>query len=164
VNLKQIVIPVDCLPPIYLSIICSYPFLIIDAQHLIDSRIDLLPMSRTAHTSTSLHSTPKTHFPSKSQTSTKISTPQNALIESKDDNARKLLHVSVKDKGPGFEEGKSKHLFKPFSQEASSITRKYGGTELGLVLSKHLSKPLGGDAFLSGTLFGKGSTFTFTMI
>ncbi|CCG82135.1 Peroxide stress-activated histidine kinase mak1 [Taphrina deformans PYCC 5710] len=65
------------------------------------------------------------------------------------------------DSGPGFNEEEGSVLFKPFSQVDGSLTRKHGGTGLGLVISKQLAELHGGDITCSSTK-GVGSTFTFT--
>ena len=70
------------------------------------------------------------------------------------------LIVSVKDTGIGIAKGKMDRLFKPFSQADLSVTRKYGGTGLGLVISSRLVEALGGTIAVDSTL-GQGSTFSF---
>ena len=70
------------------------------------------------------------------------------------------LHVSVKDDGKGIAKDKLEHIFKPFSQEDSSTTRKYGGTGLGLAISNQLTQLLGGELKVKSTL-GIGSEFYF---
>lgn len=73
------------------------------------------------------------------------------------------LAFIVQDTGIGIEPEKVKRLFMPFSQADSSTTRKFGGTGLGLVLSKKLANALGGDVVLSETSIDNGSTFTITI-
>jgi CheY-like chemotaxis protein len=71
------------------------------------------------------------------------------------------LHFAVKDSGIGLTpEGMSK-LFQSFSQADSSTTRKYGGTGLGLVISKRLAEAMGGTMSAESEGAGKGSTFRF---
>jgi PAS domain S-box-containing protein len=74
----------------------------------------------------------------------------------------KLLFV-VTDTGPGISSENSKKLFSPFSQGDTSLTRKFGGTGLGLVLSRRLARALGGNVELTWSAPGKGSTFTVSI-
>ncbi|GEM_PF-2969995 len=71
-----------------------------------------------------------------------------------------LLCVKVRDTGPGIPETKRAFLFKPFSQADHSMTRKFGGTGLGLYLSRRLAQALGGDVKLDENHYGPGSIFT----
>jgi CheY-like chemotaxis protein len=75
------------------------------------------------------------------------------------------LHFSVRDTGIGIPPDRMDRLFKSFSQVDSSMTRKYGGTGLGLTISKQLSEIMGGTMWVeSGGTAGKGSTFHFTIV
>jgi PAS domain S-box-containing protein len=82
---------------------------------------------------------------------------------SKDKNGKQLLNFNVADSGRGISEEQAKRLFKPFSQGDSSIVRRFGGTGLGLVLSRHLANLLGGDLVLTESVPGRGSVFTVTI-
>jgi two-component system, sensor histidine kinase len=69
------------------------------------------------------------------------------------------LFCHVRDSGPGLSSHEIKNLFQPFSQGDSSVTRKFGGTGLGLALSRRLARALGGDVLVKETVKGTGSTF-----
>lgn len=73
------------------------------------------------------------------------------------------IQFSVKDTGVGIPPEKFQYLFKPFSQTDSSITRRYGGTGLGLTISKLLVEHMGGTIHAE-SVPGKGTTFYFTII
>ena len=66
----------------------------------------------------------------------------------------------IKDNGVGISKEGMNKLFKPFSQVDVSTTRKYGGTGLGLIISKRLANIMKGDVFAESEV-GKGSTFGF---
>ncbi|UOF00874.1 response regulator [Bdellovibrio reynosensis] len=74
-------------------------------------------------------------------------------------NGRSLLHIHVIDTGVGIKPENVERLFKPFVQEDASTTRKFGGTGLGLSLSRELARALGGDIKLIASESGKGSHF-----
>jgi len=73
-----------------------------------------------------------------------------------------LLHFSVKDTGIGIPAERMGRLFQSFSQVDSSMSRKYGGTGLGLVISKRLAELMGGTMWAESEE-GAGSVFHFTM-
>lgn len=75
------------------------------------------------------------------------------------DKDRERLIFTVADSGIGIAETTREKLFKPFSQADASVTRKYGGTGLGLVLSKKLAQGLGGDLILESSRENVGTTF-----
>jgi CheY-like chemotaxis protein len=73
------------------------------------------------------------------------------------------LAFIVKDTGIGIAADQTHELFQAFSQADVSTKRKYGGTGLGLILSKRLANLLGGDIVLTESRLGEGSTFTITI-
>lgn len=74
-------------------------------------------------------------------------------------NENPCLEMTVEDTGPGIPEDKKGRLFQPFTQADTSTSRKFGGTGLGLYLSKRLAQALGGDLELTRSKEGQGCTF-----
>lgn len=75
-------------------------------------------------------------------------------------NNEVTLQFVIEDNGIGISYEKQENLFQAFTQADTSISKKYGGTGLGLVISKNIINLLGGDIVLKSTE-GKGSTFIF---
>lgn len=80
-------------------------------------------------------------------------------VEKKSDQV--VLQFSVKDSGIGLTQEQIGKLFKEFSQADSSTSRKYGGTGLGLTISKKLTEMMNGKIWVESDP-GKGSNFIFT--
>ena len=72
-----------------------------------------------------------------------------------------LLHFTVTDSGIGIPQEKQSTIFDPFTQADGSTARRYGGSGLGLTISRRLVDMFGGRLWLE-SLVGKGATFHFT--
>jgi signal transduction histidine kinase/CheY-like chemotaxis protein len=72
-----------------------------------------------------------------------------------------LVSISVADTGIGMSADIVGQVFALFSQADSSMSRRFGGTGLGLVITRRLAQLMGGDVFVESQE-GKGSTFTLT--
>lgn len=72
------------------------------------------------------------------------------------------LHFAVRDTGIGIPKNRLDRLFRSFSQVDATTARRYGGTGLGLVISRRLATMMGGEMWVESE-FGTGSTFHFTI-
>lgn len=84
----------------------------------------------------------------------------SVIARAQADGDRLNISILVSDTGIGMDEEQIARLFKPFSQGDSSITRRFGGTGLGLTLSLGLARRMGGDITVRSQR-GQGSTFRF---
>ena len=87
---------------------------------------------------------------------------QSKLLDHSNSKIECEIEFSVRDTGIGIPTDKMSRLFQPFSQVDSSITRKYGGTGLGLVICKQLVELMGGRIWVESEV-GAGTTFSFTI-
>lgn len=69
------------------------------------------------------------------------------------------LEIEVVDTGKGLSEDEQERLFQPFTQGDASVSRKFGGTGLGLSLSRALAQLLGGELKLAWSQMERGSSF-----
>ena len=89
-------------------------------------------------------------------------TPENGKITI---NAKLMDHhiqIAVSDTGIGIKPEDMEKLFEAFRQVDGSYARRYEGTGLGLILTKRLIELHGGKIWVK-SMYGKGSTFTFTL-
>lgn len=78
------------------------------------------------------------------------------------DKSRLNLKISVIDTGIGIPENDHQRIFESFKQQSGQSNRKYGGTGLGLTITKKLVEMMNGKISLS-SIYGKGSTFTIEL-
>jgi two-component system, sensor histidine kinase and response regulator len=83
-----------------------------------------------------------------------------SVEEESHEGAVTCLHFSVKDTGVGIQEENQKKIFEPFSQADGSMTRRFGGTGLGLTICTRIVAMMGGKIWVESQL-GRGSTFHF---
>jgi PAS domain S-box-containing protein len=86
----------------------------------------------------------------------------NALTRFAPDG-RVIATVTIQDTGTGFEKTAGERLFERFQQADGSVTRKFGGSGLGLPIARKLARLMGGDITCSAEL-GEGATFVFEAI
>jgi len=79
-------------------------------------------------------------------------------IKASQDTTVSNICITIQDTGIGIHPGQQARLFQPFQQGDSSITRRYGGTGLGLVITQRLVSMMGGEIKFSSNL-GEGSSF-----
>ena len=79
------------------------------------------------------------------------------------DNGGVKFDFVVRDSGAGISPADLERLFQPFTQVDASSTRRFGGTGLGLTISRRMANIMGGDISVESTV-GEGSTFTFSVM
>lgn len=79
------------------------------------------------------------------------------------EKSRRSLWIEIEDTGIGISPEQRKNLFRPFEQGDSSVTRRFGGTGLGLVLSRRIAEALGGSLELIRSVPNEGSAFRLTL-
>jgi len=84
----------------------------------------------------------------------------NIQVEAEESDDR-IIHFIVSDTGIGIPPEKQKLIFQPFAQADTSTTRKYGGTGLGLTISKRLVGLMDGNMWVESEI-GRGTQFHFT--
>ncbi len=82
-------------------------------------------------------------------------------VETNQVNAQQMedLYFTISDTGSGMSEEQTQRLFKPFAQADASTSRQFGGTGLGLLISRQIARGLGGDVRLLSSEVDKGSRF-----
>ncbi len=86
----------------------------------------------------------------------------SVIVELTQINSNSHIQFTVKDTGIGIAKEKQQHLFNAFTQADESMTRKYGGSGLGLSICQQIVKLLGGQLHLTSEL-GQGSEFCFSV-
>ena len=98
-------------------------------------------------------------FTEKGEISVAVSSKPSSRLK----NGEHEIMFAVRDTGIGISKDRMSRLFQSFSQVDASTTRKYGGTGLGLVISKNLAELMGGRIWAESEP-AKGSTFYFTIL
>ena len=83
---------------------------------------------------------------------------------SKKENERDGFRIQVKDSGVGMSREQAARLFQPFTQGDSSTSRQFGGTGLGLVISREIARAMGGNIHLVQSEPKVGSTFEANLL
>jgi CheY-like chemotaxis protein/anti-sigma regulatory factor (Ser/Thr protein kinase) len=84
------------------------------------------------------------------------------VVQGEHEDGVDWIHMAVSDSGIGIPPEKLDHVFEEFSQADETTTRDYGGTGLGLPISRRFCQMMGGDITVESTV-GEGSTFTIRL-
>jgi signal transduction histidine kinase len=90
-------------------------------------------------------------------------TPPGGSVSVHTANADGSIVITVSDTGIGMNSQQLASIFQPFRQVDSSLTRRFGGLGLGLVISKHVAELHGGSVRAASAGEGQGATFTLTL-
>ncbi len=101
-------------------------------------------------------------FSEKGGVSLSIARPEQGVCQAHDLDGAQAVAFSVKDSGIGIPKDKQATIFEAFQQADGSTSRKYGGTGLGLTISRQLARLLGGFITLDSEP-GKGAVFTLVI-
>ncbi|MFT5639857.1 MAG: signal transduction histidine kinase [Paracoccaceae bacterium] len=78
-------------------------------------------------------------------------------------SAGDLIVFEVQDQGIGMTEEQLESIFEPFTQADSSTSKRFGGTGLGLTITREFSRLMGGDVTVDSRI-GEGTTFTMKVL
>ena len=84
-------------------------------------------------------------------------------FDCQEDGVERRLTIAIADTGLGISQADMPRLFTPFEQLSASVVRQHGGSGLGLVISRELSRLMGGD-LTADSVEGQGATFTLTIV
>ncbi len=98
-------------------------------------------------------------FTEEGSVTVEISRPESVELPHTDLKPEDTVRFAVQDTGTGIPEEKQKLIFEAFQQADGTTSRKFGGTGLGLTISRELSRMLGGDVGMYSEGEGKGTTF-----
>lgn len=86
----------------------------------------------------------------------------NLILAEKQINNKQGIIITIEDTGIGMNNQQLQRIFKPFSQASASVEQTFGGTGLGLTISKKICNLMGGDISVSSAL-GQGTKFTIEL-
>lgn len=87
----------------------------------------------------------------------------NIVARVESNSVSDVILIEVEDTGPGMSSDQVANLFTPFSQADTTVTRKFGGTGLGLTICRRLAEIMGGNVSVVRTAPGMGACFRLTL-